>query len=56
MNLTLLHPGYLVPVFWQGKTKFSPCHKSGLANRLMVKLGKIVDQVKWGLLVHSLLA
>ena len=50
--LTLFHPGFLVPVFSRVGV---PCHKSSLANALIMKLGQLVDQVKWGLQVYSLL-
>ena len=54
-HLTLFHSGFLVPVFSWGGAKLLPCHKSSLANALIMKLGELVDQVKWGLLVCSLL-
>ena len=54
-HLTLFHSGFLVPVFSWGGAKLLPCHKSSLADALIMKLGELVDQVKWGLLVCSLL-
>ena len=33
-----------------------PCHICSLANALIMKLGHLVDQVRWGLLVYSLLS
>ena len=49
-----ISPGLFGPCILLGWAKIPPCHKSSLANTLIMKLGQLVDQVKWGLLVYSL--
>ena len=49
-----ISPGLFGPCILLGWAKMPPCHKSSLANAVIMKLGQLVDQVKWSLLVYSL--
>ena len=53
--LNAISPGLFGPCILPGWGKIAPCHKSSLANALIMKLGQLVDQVKWGLQVYNLL-
>ena len=58
--LTLFHLGFWylfsLEVFWYLFSQNCPrCHKSSLANALIMKLGRLEDKVKCGLLIYNFL-
>ena len=56
-GFNLISPGLFGPCIlpvW-GKIALPQCHKSNLANAWIMKLGRLVDQLKLSLLVYGLL-